>query len=274
LRLLTPEIQYLLLDFLSANQKGNRVQKLSHFSKRADRQKTPEIGRTDMRIIFIAMFMASCGTDPKDFLKEKPDSLSLNNCPEVSVPRFDGCKVAKLYTEASKPDSNGNQQPVSNLPLWSVWKFAEAPQALKDEWKTGEVIAEVFGYVNLGKPSDSKNVVSLLERSSRFSKILDEKGKPVFKDSYSTNQNWQKMPDSVDGKVSGEVETKQMILMVPLSEDLAKDARMEISYREKDGVVTAYMFNKVAISVDSGLPPASQPILPPETITIGALPSR
>lgn len=202
-----------------------------------------------MRIIFIAMFMASCGTDPKDFLKEKPDSLSLNNCPEVSVPRFDGCKVAKLYTEASKPDTNGNQQPVSNLPLWSVWKFAEAPQALKDEWKTGEVIAEVFGYVNLGKPSDSKNVVSLLERSSRFSKILDEKGKPVFKDSYSTNQNWQKIPDSVDGKVSGEVETKQMILMVPLSEDLAKDARMEISYREKDGVVTAYMFNKVAISV-------------------------
>lgn len=202
-----------------------------------------------MRILLAAIFIASCGTDPRGYQGSKPDPLSLNNCPAVSVPRFDGCKVAKLYTEASKTNPNGTQQPVSNPPLWSVWKFAEAPQTLKDEWKTGDVVAEVFGYVNLGKPSEAKNVISLLERSSRFSKILDEKGKPVFKDSFSTNPNWQKVPDSVDGKVTGEVETKQMILMVPLSEDLAKDARMEISYREKNGVVTAYMFNKVAISV-------------------------
>ncbi|MEI8027765.1 MAG: hypothetical protein WCI18_15560 [Pseudomonadota bacterium] len=201
-----------------------------------------------MKLAFISLILVSCGTDLKT-PKGQTDHLPLNDCAPIAVPRFDGCKVAALYTENSKVDESGKTIPLSKAPLWSVWKFNEAPQALRDEWKTGDVIAEVYGYVNLGTPSDAKNVISLLERSSRFSKMLDEKGKPIFKDSYSTNKDWQKVADTVDGKVTGDIETKQLILMVPLSESLVKDARMEISYSEKAGIVSAYMYNKVAISV-------------------------
>jgi len=201
-----------------------------------------------MRIIFLTMILASCGAENRSS-KDQPDAFELNDCPPLDVPRFDGCKVASVYTEDSKVDDSGKTLPVSKLPLWAAWKFNEAPQALRDEWKTGDVIAEVHGYINLGTTADTKKVISLLERSSRFSKMLDDKGKPVFKDSYSTNKDWQKVADTVDGKVTGDIETKQLILMVPLADGLVKDARMEISYKEKAGIVSAYMYNKVAISV-------------------------
>ena len=134
-----------------------------------------------MKLAFISLILISCGTDIQKN-KGQIDHIPLNGCAPTGVPRFDGCKVAALYTEDSKVE-NGKTIPISKAPLWAVWKFNEAPQALRDEWKTGDVIAEVHGYVNLQAPSDPKNIVSLLERSSRFSKILDEKGKPVFKDS-------------------------------------------------------------------------------------------
>ena len=197
-------------------------------------------------IVLAIFFLGGCGDDS---IKTKLGDTNLtDDCTPINA-RFDTCIVSKVFSDKMDKNQSGSDIPVSRPPIFDVWKFPEAPEKFRAEWKTGDFGAETYGYINLGKSPETKYVISLMERSSRFSKMVDEQGKQIFKDSYNTAENWKKVPDLVDGKVTGEPESRLMVLVFPFTETLARDVRMSLAFSEKEGTILAYLFNKEAINL-------------------------
>jgi hypothetical protein len=198
-----------------------------------------------LTILFLS-FLTSCGDEPKK-LNFGGTNLS-DECTYINQ-RFDTCIISKVYSDKIDKNPSGSDVPVSRPPIYDVWKFGEAPEKFKAEWKTGDFGAETFGYINLGSTPVTKYIVSLMERSSRFAKMIDEKGKPVFKDSFNTSSGWKKSPDVVDGEVTGDLESRLMVLVFPFSESISRELKMSLSFSEKDGSVLAYLYNKEAVNL-------------------------
>lgn len=153
-------------------------------------------------LIVLSLLLSGCGNDGvrnEGVIAQADLDLTC----EVYNLRFDDCEIDSLYSDETK-FKNGKAVPVSRDPQTYFWKFSDAPDNVKNEWKFGEYVSVFKGYLNIGENVGNDQLgqlISFFEKISDFKEIRSSDGKKIFNNTFNSSPKWERIPDQVDGAI-------------------------------------------------------------------------